>query len=1292
MIGSLDSQAEHMVRLHKQQILEHLAGKQIDDLRVAREGDVKVREGANKRLITLPRREERLKKDIKVLSRTLQKAKKGATKNNSAAQNRITMLSDELNIKVQKLAVVRARIKDAEETVSGAKVIDQLDKEIWDLEAGIFPTSVGEHITQAIAQRAQESVQATQRLPKTKQALEVNAGDHADSVDVESMQVLTAAKIAGQAGRVLDDPLRYGLSDEFAADIRELVRNPLDDLVAETEELQLAKFTETRKKEIQDRVVAKIIKQAKDSGKEVKVGEIVPTGDESFQVLYKTDQVDETFEYQYTLNDVGIFEGAGLVKDSLVNHMGNLLSPSTLFGDLGRFVNNLTFAGDQAAKIGKRLQDMHKSIHKGLSIGQKKELDGLLLYGDESGRVFSIDELENGLIETKISHKTHDGATIQAYYRMRALYDELHDMRDYFVRKDLEFAGYKDVSYVAESGETVRFLGRPMDNFRGQDLDGIHTVFTPGGEKQYTSLDLLRANKDEWDKAGYQLVELYEPHVKLVRGKETTVTKFAMVEDGATAKIGAMPKKVLNYQPGYIPRVYNKGYSFVKDYRNPARPVTSFATETRDDANKFREQLNGFAGEEVYVVKGDRELTKAERLTMDSDSFGGLYTGGRSRRELLVRTSDGGYRPERVGNGEATARYMSNIASLMPVAEYRQALMKQWANSVDHIAEKEGRFGLTDKTDFDSAIDLSPQKLAMMENARDYIKTQLKLQTDEEKMFNHALKKMSDAMYDKDAGKARNFVRAATQGMIDKDPVQQLKGMTFNLQLGMFNPRQLIMQAQNAVIAASVSPLHAPGAIADSLAMRLIVLSKDTQLDGTMKAAAKLIGRDVADLELMMSDFKKSGLWDSIKQNADFDANVVSLGGNTMAKMREAASAGRIFFREGELMARLTSFSIARRRLGKGASPQEIFDEHLRLSMNMQSANAATWQKNFMGVPLQYMQVFTKFYENLIPGLMFDKFGKGAWTPKEAYSILAGQITAYGTVGIPVAEDAYAYLADSLGITPAQAEEEYPWVKKSLSQGAWGFMGQMMGMENDFSGDLSLIGGTSSTSLVQFGKAMYQGAMTGGSDVDLSRALAGPSLTSISRTMDVGRSMATAAQVLAEDPSLETLGSQVLEVADSFASLTSTWSNARKAIFLHDIGLVSKQGNSIFSSSQMADINLQTTFARAMGFQTDIEAEYWSLKDTNRTTRLRNKEDLTSMKDAHLEFMKGGSTRAYKAKLALLKAGKTPAEWKQLKDSIVQGLTGDSDYDRQAESFLQSYIISGGKERLHPATSRFGDR
>jgi hypothetical protein len=1287
IIGSVDTIAESMVRLHKSQIQEVLVAKRIEALRIEQQGNVAVRSGANKRLVTLPRREERLKKDIKILSRTLAKMKSAKpTKSNKAAQDNITLFSDELNIKVQKLAVVRARIKHAEGVVADSRLIDRLDGELRQLESGHVPASLSEHIQSAIAHRAQEAAQAQQRAPKARQAVKMHADDVSDTMAPEAMEVLVAAKLSGVAGRIIDDPLRYGLSDNFAADLRELIRTPLDDLIAETDSVALQKFTETRKKEIQERVLQKITKEAKDAGKEVKVADIVPTGDEGFRVVYRTDDVDEVFEYQYTLSDTGIFEGAGLITDSLVNHMGNLLSPSTLFNDLGRFVNNLTFAGDQAAKIGKRLQDMHKSIHKGLSVNQKRELDSLLLTGDENGRVFSIDELEAGIVETKISLKPQDAATIKAYYQLRAFYDEMHDMRDFFVRKDLKFAGYQDVSYVDDAGETIRFLGRPIDNFRGQDLDDVRVVFTPGGETQYQDLASLRGNIQVWEDSGYKLVEMYEPHMKLAKGKETLVTKFALVADDFGAKVGDLPAKVLNFQPGYIPRVYRKGYSFVKDMRNPARPVTAFATETRADAEKFAAQLNGFADDTtVYVAKGDRELTSAERLVMDADSFGGLYTGARGRRELLVRTSEGGYRPQRVGNGEATARYMSNLASLMPVAEYRHTLMRQWANSVDYVAEKEGRLGLIDKTDFNSPIDLSPQKMAMMENAREYIKTQLKLQTDEEKFLNHTLKKMSDSLYSNDPSKAAELTRSMVRGMIDKDPVQQLKGFTFNMQLGMFNPRQLIMQAQNAVIAASVSPLHAPGAVADALAMRTLVMATDAQLPGLMKVAAKAVGRDVAELQEMVDMFRKTGLWDSIKQNADFDADVVNLGGNTLAKMREVASAGRIFFREGELMARLTSFNIARRRLGPKATPQEVFDEHLRLSMNMQSANAATWQKNWMGVPLQYMQVFTKFYESLIPGLLFNK---GKWTRKEAASVLAGQVTVYGTVGIPVAEDAYAYLSEAFNLTPTQAREQYPWVEKSMSQGVFGFMSQMMGIEADFSSDLSLIGGTSGTNLAQVGKAIYQGVTTGGSDVDLVRALAGPSVSTIGKSVDSLRSMVSAAQVLAEDPSLEVLGTQVLSVVDSFAGITSTWSNARKAIFLHDVGMVSKQGNTIFSNSQFADINLQTTLARAMGFQTDIEASYWDLKDTNRTTRIRQKEDLSTMKNAHLDFMRNGDIRSYKAKLALLKLGKTPSEWKAMKDSVVEGLTGDSDFDRQSSSFLENYILSGGRERLHPATAR----
>jgi hypothetical protein len=78
--------------------------------------------------------------------------------------------------------------------------------------------------------------------------------------------------------------------------------------------------------------------------------------------------------------------------------------------------------------------------------------------------------------------------------------------------------------------------------------------------------------------------------------------------------------------------------------------------------------------------------------------------------------------------------------------------------------------------------------------------------------------------------------------------------------------------------------------------------------------------------------------------------------------------------------------------------------------MNLQAENAAAWQKGFLGVPTQFMQVFAKFGENVIPGLLQTKGAK--WSRQEAARVLAGQVVLYGTVGVPVVESAVAYIAD----------------------------------------------------------------------------------------------------------------------------------------------------------------------------------------------------------------------------------------------------------------------------------------
>jgi len=1281
---SIDNLADKMVQMHRASV-EATIGRRTAELTQLRKGTTTdIARNVEVALEELPREIAALRQSIGTLDRGI-KARKGRVKQADIAERNFMQV--EIENQATMLRRLETQLIRAEKVAAKRQRIDDLNTELITLRSGHVPDPIAAAVREAVGNQQTVRAGALIRSPKMQELRQAEAAKLAASTSDDVAEAVLSLRTGRVAERIVDDHRALGLSEEFVEDLKNTFRIPISGLAGQVEEIAPDALTAAERKISQERVINKIVREAEQANESIRVGTVTELSKDAFTVRFTRGGIDNNLEYKYTMSDTGVFEGVstGALKN-VKSFMKSVLSPEVRFARVGGFTGDFTFAGDQAARIGTKLQKIDQEITKGFSAQQREDLDSLLMAGDENKRVFTVEELEAGMAETKFAIKAHEPAVIEAYYKKRAMLDELHSLREHTIKRHLEFLGYKSGKYLDDAGEQVDFLAKPRDTFRGADLEDQTSIWIPNGvaagDSAYSNMKAIRANMEVWKNEGYEIVELLEPHTF----KDGSTVKFGLVADGFGVKLRDVPQNVLNYQPGYVPRIYRSGYHFVKDITDPARPRTLFATETAADAEKFANQMIDFMPGRKLTFKADRELNAFDKIVIDADEYGGLYTGSRKDNLLLVKTTGDTYRPERVGTGEAIQRYMSNVSTLLPMAEYRTTIMQRWVNSVEALAGKTHK-GLIDKRDLNSPIDLPKGQQELMEDARDYITTQLRMQTNDEKAFNNLMQTWSDSLFTGSGktAKARELARAVTIGMIDKDPVQAIKGFTFNMQLGMFNVRQLAVQIQNAAIASAVDPKHAPAALADALAMRTFVLGARKDWDTLAGGAAKITGRSKEELKELVDLFDKTGLYDSIKRTADYDAQIVSMGGSTMAGIRKAAQAGRVFFTEGELMARLISFNIARRRLGPKAGVRELFDEHLRLSMNMQSANAAVWQKNWLGIPLQYMQVFTKFYERAIPGLLKKPGAK--WSRKEAAQVLGAQFALYGTVGVPIAEEAYAFLADQQGKTPAQMQREMPLVQEMFDEGLTGVMATLMGFENNFSKDFSIVSGTFENNATDLAKGIWDAIHTGSSGVDAFRLFTGPSASMTGRIVDAGSSVWQAAYVLKETPSVETLGTQTLNVLDNFAAITSTWSAARKAIFLHDQGIVSKRGNTIIEADRFSDISLQTMFARAMNFETDIETAYWDLKDLNRTSRQYQNQDMAALKKAQLQFIRTGDIKSLKAIQAHILLGKTPAEQSKMMERATLGLTGDSDYDRQVETHTREYILSGGRKILHPATA-----
>lgn len=301
---------------------------------------------------------------------------------------------------------------------------------------------------------------------------------------------------------------------------------------------------------------------------------------------------------------------------------------------------------------------------------------------------------------------------------------------------------------------------------------------------------------------------------------------------------------------------------------------------------------------------------------------------------------------------------------------------------------------------------------------------------------------------------------------------------------------------------------------------------------------------------------------------------------------------------------------------------------------------------------------------------------------------LLGQIALYGTVGIPVAQEAAAYTASLLGMTPAEYEKQHPNAHAAISGGLTKMVAEWFGLKNNFSESGSLLAGYDDNVVHDIIMGAIDFAVDGHSDLDLFTIGAGASGNVIKRTSDAISSVVDAATALALDTSLATAGDAAWEVVDGFASLTSTWSNAKKAYHLHKVdGIRSSRGNLLISNDDMGDMNLQTAMARAMGFQTDVETAYWNQKLYNKNSKDDSRQTMDALKRNYLNFMRDGNYEKWKAMEAMILAPYSELERRDFRRLLLRGEVGDSDFKRQAQQFARDYIRSGGRGVLPEHTS-----
>lgn len=300
-----------------------------------------------------------------------------------------------------------------------------------------------------------------------------------------------------------------------------------------------------------------------------------------------------------------------------------------------------------------------------------------------------------------------------------------------------------------------------------------------------------------------------------------------------------------------------------------------------------------------------------------------------------------------------------------------------------------------------------------------YIRSVLRVRGEWDERLQEAIDQLAFKIEGK--GKTGRALATRIHGM-DGNPIEKLRGLNYDLNLGMFNPAQLLMQANSVLTALALSPRHGLAAMKEVPFMRYALIGNEEKFTAEMAKRSAAAG-SVAEQEFLQSvqQFRRLGLNDFGTNLAMMDAqNTLGATSNRLvSKANRVRETGRFFFQEGERYGRLTAYTIARRKyadlfpnadkFGREAD-NWIRNETDRLLLSPNSDNNQLFTKGLTSLPTQFWSYMGKMTD-----VMLTKAG-GRYTEAERLRLIGSQILFYGGGGIPVME----YFANKYSETTGQ--------------------------------------------------------------------------------------------------------------------------------------------------------------------------------------------------------------------------------------------------------------------------------
>lgn len=706
--------------------------------------------------------------------------------------------------------------------------------------------------------------------------------------------------------------------------------------------------------------------------------------------LEKPVKVD-TETVKYTFKEDGTFD----VEEVSGLTLPKFASPSQVIDQLlAGTTDQATLAEFLEGKILNKLYDVNRNLLRGMTSGELKDVDKLLLHGDELSKVFSIPELIQG-VDTRFGRvKLKSTKAIAAYAGMRRNFDEIHRIKNFLRVRELERGGFRQLKakIVNSKGQPVKMFAKEAAT-RKSIPAGVKRIYDHKAgaivDVQSTT-DLARRLDGDWSIVQFR-------HGQRV-GDE--VVNYGVVRFDKDMK--PISGQVLDYAPGYVPRT-RPGVFYIVPKR-VKRTVDGTQQESYQTERFFSSKEEAY---EWYAGARDPDLLPPEpdkryRSTgydsfddeWDALNFGGLYTGERTDR-VILQGIEGKY-SQRTSAYKALSNYMAHIANRYSTNELKMNLISRFQQTYGKYLAKNG-------VDWKAPVVVDDLALkSSIEAARNYIKDIIRMPDQFQDWWSEKMRSFAEAM--EGVPVLKGAPREWVMNFASSDPTAFVRAAAFHQYLGMFNPAQWLVQGMGMATALAAYPTKALKIMPQNVALRAAWLGRHNP--EAVRTIANSVGVDGQWLVDVVDEIHRVGLFDSLKTSADYNASINGIN-LTADAIKRTMDSGLFFFREGEQWSRGYGYLLARDMFMKGKKASykmtdkdidKVAADSMRFTMNLNRSNRAAWQKGLLSIPTQFWQVQTKFVENLVGGAF--GYGVKKWSNPEKVKIMAGYMALFGASGV----------------------------------------------------------------------------------------------------------------------------------------------------------------------------------------------------------------------------------------------------------------------------------------------------